>query len=60
MSFLTPKELHDERAAICKQCEFLTATKFCSKCGCFIPAKTYIRSTTCVMKKWPVLETKNA
>lgn len=42
-----------ERLDICNQCEHLIrATKQCSKCGCFVEAKTWIASSSCPLKKW--------
>lgn len=40
------------RIEICNQCEFLTELKFCNKCNCFMPIKTYLKSKKCPLSKW--------
>jgi hypothetical protein len=42
-----------ERLDICKQCEHLIRPiNQCSKCGCFVAAKTWVESSSCPLKKW--------
>lgn len=47
------EEERNVRYDICKSCEFLIhATNQCSKCGCFMAAKTYLPYTRCPIGKW--------
>ena len=41
-----------ERYALCEECPHLLATKQCTKCGCFMPAKTGLLHATCPINKW--------
>ena len=47
-------EENDRRYAICEECPYLTATKRCEKCGCFMVAKTKLLHATCPIGKWEV------
>jgi hypothetical protein len=41
------------RYAICRTCEkFNSKTKICMQCGCFMPAKTKLKSVVCPLSKW--------
>lgn len=46
------EEKQNERYAICEGCEHLTVAKTCTKCGCFMPAKTKLLNATCPLQKW--------
>jgi hypothetical protein len=47
------KEEADTRYSICNGCpEFVSLTKQCKKCGCFMAAKTKIASAVCPIGKW--------
>lgn len=47
------KEEADRRLAICQTCQFFrTVDQRCSKCGCFMAVKTYLRAETCPVGKW--------
>ena len=37
---------------ICNTCEKLTSIKFCSSCGCFMPVKSRVKTTSCPLGKW--------
>ena len=51
------KKRVEDRLTICKDCPFfLKATRQCSKCGCFMPAKTWLANTSCPLKKWVKIE----
>jgi hypothetical protein len=42
-----------DRMNICLSCEHLFhPTKNCKKCGCFMEAKTWLKSASCPIKKW--------
>lgn len=42
-----------ERLDTCNQCEqLIRSTNQCSKCGCFVSAKTWLASASCPLKKW--------
>lgn len=46
-------ETRAERVSICDSCEHLIRmTKQCRKCGCFMPAKTWIAEASCPLQKW--------
>lgn len=41
------------RFNICLECpELINATKQCKKCGCFMVAKTKLKTATCPLNKW--------
>jgi hypothetical protein len=42
----------DARLKICNSCEFLSSIKFCKKCKCFMPVKTYFKKLKCPIDKW--------
>ena len=45
--------IHEKRMNICKSCpEFLSLTKQCSKCGCFMEIKTKMEQAICPLGKW--------
>jgi hypothetical protein len=47
------EEVYNTRMNICNTCEFFRKVdKRCSKCGCFMEAKTRFKRTTCPMNKW--------
>lgn len=49
-------EQHEERYDICKRCpHFISVTTTCTKCGCFMAAKTYLATAECPVGKWGVI-----
>ena len=47
------KEEADRRLAICRGCPFFRHTdERCSKCGCYMAVKTYLRAERCPVGKW--------
>lgn len=40
------------RLAICEGCEFFTAQRRCTKCGCFMDVKAGWRAARCPVGKW--------
>lgn len=43
----------DSRLSICMDCDrFISLTKQCKECGCFMPAKTTLQAATCPLNKW--------
>lgn len=44
-----------ERMAICKACPELKAMDRCSKCGCFMEAKTKLPNADCPLGKWGIM-----
>jgi hypothetical protein len=41
------------RYDVCKQCDkFITTTKQCGKCWCFMPAKVKFINSECPLDKW--------
>lgn len=51
-TLLADEELQNERISICNSCEFLTMTRNCKKCGCFVDAKTRLAGQHCPLGKW--------
>ena len=50
---LISKEVRDARYAVCKACPKLRAlTKICKECGCFMPAKTWLKNAKCPDYWW--------
>jgi hypothetical protein len=41
----------ETRMNICKSCEHFW-NNICKQCGCFMPAKTSIKTAKCPQKKW--------
>lgn len=42
-----------KRLDICKTCEFFNASQTrCTKCGCFMAVKTYLKAERCPVGKW--------
>lgn len=46
------EEVYQERMNICMGCEFFREDKRCTKCGCFMEAKTRFKKTFCPIHKW--------
>lgn len=47
------RELQHERIEICNTCpELRELTRQCKQCGCFVDAKTLIKSSSCPIGKW--------
>lgn len=43
----------NKRKGICNSCEFFNkAQERCSKCGCYMAVKAYIRAANCPVGKW--------
>lgn len=50
---LVTEDVYVNRMNICKACEFFRhVDSRCSKCGCFMEAKTRFVKTTCPVEKW--------
>jgi hypothetical protein len=50
---LVPSEVADMRFDICKSCPHLSEiTSQCKKCGCFMQAKTKLKTASCPINKW--------
>lgn len=47
------EDTEEKRYNICLLCpELIKSTKQCKKCGCFMKAKTKIKSSRCPIGKW--------
>jgi hypothetical protein len=43
----------DRRLSICRSCEFfIKEQERCSKCGCYMAIKTYLKAESCPVGKW--------
>lgn len=51
-SVVVSAEDRSKRIEICKSCSEITDLKFCKKCNCFMPAKTWVVSRICPIGKW--------
>lgn len=50
---ITDNTKGDERMAICSSCdEYLTTTKQCRICSCYMPLKTKLSAASCPIKQW--------
>lgn len=49
---LVEKDIRDNRYKICQDCNNLNNLKVCTKCFCFMPAKTWLKKYSCPIKKW--------
>jgi len=46
-------EYNELRMEICKACpHYVPVVSVCSECGCFLPAKTMMKKTSCPLEKW--------
>lgn len=46
--------LRDARLSICAECpRFVQQTRFCQVCGCFMPAKAMMATSSCPEDRWP-------
>jgi hypothetical protein len=45
------EEEANKRLAICESCEFYINSR-CSKCGCYMAVKTYLKAANCPVGKW--------
>ena len=41
-----------ERMEICNSCPFKGDDQRCGKCGCFLPAKTRVKKSSCPIGRW--------
>jgi hypothetical protein len=48
---LTAEEA-EKRLAVCQACEFYVDNTRCSKCGCYMATKTYLKAANCPVGKW--------
>jgi hypothetical protein len=48
------KDEAERRLAICveNKCGKITSKNTCKICGCYLPAKTYNRTSHCPLSKW--------
>jgi hypothetical protein len=46
-------DIASSRKAICEGCDaYNKAQQRCTKCGCFVAVKAYLRAATCPLGKW--------
>lgn len=50
--FAVDADTRNQRVVTCNSCEHLTTMKTCSKCNCFMPAKTWFKFASCPIGKW--------
>ncbi|WP_353744838.1 DUF6171 family protein [Hydrotalea sp. AMD] len=52
LEFVSKQEANS-RFEICKKCEVRNPKlNICTICGCFLPAKTKLKKSTCPMNQW--------
>ena len=43
----------EKRRSICRSCEYYNSFQDrCTKCGCFLAVKTYLKASNCPINKW--------
>jgi len=52
LGFTEVPEFANQRASICAECPF-NDKQWCKECGCFLPAKTLVKTENCRLGKWP-------
>jgi hypothetical protein len=53
---LVTEDIYIERINICNSCPFFRKEdKRCTKCGCFMEAKTRLKKTYCPVNKWEAI-----
>jgi hypothetical protein len=58
--FLVDKDTYYTRLQICTQCDSLQKPIYrCKECGCIMPAKAKLKTSTCPLNKWQDLQTIN-
>jgi len=54
------KKIAESRMSICNSCEHLIQiARMCSKCGCYMPAKTTLSNAECPIEKWKKEKVEN-
>lgn len=54
------EKTQQERFSICKSCEFFRSSiSQCKKCGCYMPAKTWLAEQVCPEGKWEKISVKD-
>lgn len=51
-NWLVDPDTRKKRIDTCNSCEYLTAIAGCSICKCFMPAKVWLKFTSCPVQKW--------
>jgi hypothetical protein len=52
-SFKTDDEQANKRKEVCNSCEFFNKSQErCTKCGCFMAVKVYLKASSCPIGKW--------
>ena len=50
---IVSEHIRHDRLSICNLCEHrIESVNVCSKCGCFLPAKTKLAMSKCPIGKW--------
>lgn len=53
---ITDDETQKIRIELCNSCEHLVKpTRTCTKCGCFVDAKTRLKHSSCPIEKWKAI-----
>lgn len=48
-----PDDVAQTRMQVCQTCpKFKQTMKICGACGCYLPAKTKLKGSTCPLNKW--------
>lgn len=56
--FVADRSVRKQRILVCRECVYsgFGQSRFCSFCGCFLPAKTLFASSFCPKYKWPAIQ----
>ena len=50
---MAPRAIAQERMAMCESCDrFISESKICEICGCYLPLKTAAANMKCPIDKW--------
>lgn len=50
--YIATHMIHTARIQTCEKCDCMNKLKICTECGCFLPAKTLLKSEQCPLGKW--------
>lgn len=50
------EEIKSQRLHKCSECPYLSKTRQCGKCYCFVDLKTKYKQESCPIKEWEAIE----
>jgi hypothetical protein len=52
LNLITTTDIRNSRLKVCKDCDKLKMSYICNECGCYVYAKTWLKSSKCPLNKW--------